>query len=329
MNTAKSAPAARFSPRACLAAIGAKLRALDLLAPVREKLRIHQKTVQHAPLEKIEDALITILAGAHGLSEINTRLRSDPALQRAFGRKGCADQSVVQATLNACTSTNVAQMMQALDAIFRQRSLALRHDFTSGLLVLDADITGLPCGKKAEGSMKGYFSTAGIGYGRQMGRPLAAQYEEVVIDRLYPGNLQLTKTLRPMILDAEQTLSLDAEGRKRTLIRVDAGGGSIDEVNWVLGRGYQIHCKDISGAGAEAMAGGVKTWVHDPKRQGRQLGWVELDSQEYVLPVRRLAIRFIKKRGVLQHALLISTLEPKEVISLLGLPIHLLHDRRP
>jgi hypothetical protein len=96
---AKSAPAARFSPRACLAAIGAKLRALDLLAPVKAKLRIDQKTVQHSPLEKLEDALIAILAGAHGLSEINTRLRSDPALQRAFGRRACADQSVVQATL--------------------------------------------------------------------------------------------------------------------------------------------------------------------------------------------------------------------------------------
>jgi Transposase DDE domain group 1 len=72
--------------------------------------------------------------------------------------------------------------------------------------------------------------------------------------------------------------------------------------------------------------GGVKTWVNDPKRPGRQLGWVELDSQEYVLPVRRLAIRFFKKRGVLQHALLISTLEPREVITLLGLPVHLAHD---
>jgi hypothetical protein len=159
-----------------------------------------------------------------------------------------------------------------------------------------------------------------------MGRVLAAQYEEVVIDRLYPGNLQLTRTLRPMILDAEQTLSLDAEGRERTLIRVDAGGGSLDEVNWVLGRGYQIHCKDFSGARAESLAGAVKTWVNDPQHPGRQLGWVELDSPEYVRPVRRLAIRFPKKRGVLQHALLISTLEPKEVISLLGLPVHLLHD---
>ena len=98
-KTAKFAATARFSPRACLGAIGARLRALDLLSPVREKLRIHQKTVRHAPLEKIEDALITILAGAHGLSEINTRLRPDRALQLAFGRRACADQSVVQATL--------------------------------------------------------------------------------------------------------------------------------------------------------------------------------------------------------------------------------------
>ena len=162
MNTAKSAPAAQFSPRACLAAIGAKLRTLDLLAPVKEKLRINQKTVQHSPLEKLEDALIAILAGAHGLSEINTRLRSDAALQRAFGRRACADQSVVQATLNACTSTNVAQMMEALDLIFQQQSLAFRHDFRALMLLLDIDLTGMPCGKKCEYAAKGYQGEVGI-----------------------------------------------------------------------------------------------------------------------------------------------------------------------
>jgi hypothetical protein len=102
---------------------------MDLLAPIKEKVKIAQKTIKHEPLEKLQDALITILAGAHGLSEINTRLRSYPALQRAFGREACADQSVVQATLNACTPTNVGQMMLALDAIFQKHSLAYSHDF--------------------------------------------------------------------------------------------------------------------------------------------------------------------------------------------------------
>jgi hypothetical protein len=68
------------------------------------------------------DGLIAILAGAHGLSEINTRLRSDPALQRAFGRTGCAEQSVVQETLDACSATNVKQMEQATRAIFQTAS---------------------------------------------------------------------------------------------------------------------------------------------------------------------------------------------------------------
>ena len=68
----------RYSPRATLAALGLKLRALDLLATVKAKLRIHQKTVRHTLFQKLEDALITILAGAHGLSEINTRLRWRP-----------------------------------------------------------------------------------------------------------------------------------------------------------------------------------------------------------------------------------------------------------
>jgi len=152
----------RYSPRATLAALGLKLRALGLLKPIRETVTIEQKTVRHSPLDKLLDALITILAGAHALCEINARLRADPALQRAFGREACADQSVVQATLNACTSRNAAQLMQALDVIFRQHGLASHHDFRAAMLLLDIDLTGLPCGKKYEYAAKGYQGEVGI-----------------------------------------------------------------------------------------------------------------------------------------------------------------------
>jgi hypothetical protein len=52
---------------------------------------IAQKTVKHAPIDKLNDAFISLLVGAHGLVEINIRLRSDPALQAAFGRSSCAE----------------------------------------------------------------------------------------------------------------------------------------------------------------------------------------------------------------------------------------------
>ena len=81
--------------------------------------------------------------------EVNTRLRADPALQAAFGRTACAEQSVVQQTLDACTDDNVKQMQQALDEIFRQHSRAYRHAYAEAYQLLDVDMSGMPCGPKA------------------------------------------------------------------------------------------------------------------------------------------------------------------------------------
>ena len=137
-----------YSPRAVLAAIGLKLRAMDLLGPL-EQVRIEQKRVKYSPVEKLTDALITILSGAKGMSEVNTSLRADEALQRAFGRAGCAEQSVIQETLDACTRTNVAELMQALNLIFERQSLAYQHDFRERMLLLDIDLTGCLAARSA------------------------------------------------------------------------------------------------------------------------------------------------------------------------------------
>jgi hypothetical protein len=243
-----------FTPHATLAALGLKLQALKLFSAVEQTVKIKQKSIKHKPAEKLYDAFISILAGAHGLSEVNTRLRSDPALQRAFGRQSCAEQSVVRRTLDACTAENVAEMQQALDTIFRAHSRASHHRYRAEFLLLDVDMTGMPCGPKAELSAKGYFAQAGIRYGRQLGRVVATRYEEVVTDRLFSGGVQLNRAPRPLVTAAEQTLELSYDRRQRTILRIDAGGGSLDDVNWRLARGYQVHCKDVSSKRAEAWA---------------------------------------------------------------------------
>ena len=56
-----------FTPCATLAALGCHLQRLDLFAPIRARVRIAQKTVTHTPADKLYDACIAILAGAHGL----------------------------------------------------------------------------------------------------------------------------------------------------------------------------------------------------------------------------------------------------------------------
>jgi hypothetical protein len=132
-----------------LAALGVKLNALNLFEPIEQRVHIAQKTIKDRPSDKLYDAFISLLAGAHGLVEINTRLRADAGLQRAFGRTRCAEQSVVQDTLNACTAENVEQMEHALDTIYRQHSQGYQHDYQADFQILDVDMSGLPCGPKA------------------------------------------------------------------------------------------------------------------------------------------------------------------------------------
>src|SRR5215212_1065515 len=292
-----SDPTRHFSPAASLAALGAHLRQINLFGPIRDIVQIAQKTVKHTPLDKLYDAFISILAGAHGLVEINTRLRSDPALQAAFGRSACADQSVVQDTLNACTAEQVTQLDQALTTIYRQHAQGYAHDYTQAWQILDADLTGLPCGKKAAFASKGYFPQQRYRRGRQLGRVLATLYHEIVVDQLFNGTTYLRTALRSLITAAERVLALqdDVAKRARTLVRIDAGAGSVGEINWLLERNYQVLAKDYSGQRAQKLAESVTDWVDDPHIEGRQVGWVREPPSAYVRPVRRVAVRCRKK----------------------------------
>jgi hypothetical protein len=311
-------PTQHFSPAASLAALGVHLRQIDLFDPVRATVKIAQKTVKYTPIDKLYDAFISILAGAHGLVEINTRLRSDPALQRAFGRKACAEQSVVQDTLNSCTAEQVSQLSQALLTIYRQHSQGYRHDYQAAWQLLDADLTGMPCGKKAAFASKGYFPQRRYRRGRQLGRVLASNYHEIVVDQLFNGTTYLRTALRPLLEATEQVLNLDAAKRAHTIVRIDAGGGSVSGINWLLSRGYQVHAKDYSGQRAQKLAKSVTRWVDDPRIDGRQVGWVREPATAYVREVQRLAVRCRKKNGQWGVGVIISTLEPADILALTG-----------
>jgi hypothetical protein len=182
-------------------------------------------------------------------------------------------------------------------------------------------MTGLPCGPQAELSRKGYFSKEGIRHGHQLGRVVVGATQEVVADLLFAGNVQLNASLRTLVAAAEEVLLLDCWRRSRTVLRMDSGGGALDDLNWCLARGYQLHCKDISSQRAAVWASTVAEWFDDPVHPERQVGWVvPEETPDYVRPVRRLAIRWRKRNRQIGHDLLISTLTPAEVLELLGRP---------
>ncbi len=62
MNESITPTTNHFTACATLAAIGAKLRQLDLFGPIRAQVQIRQKTVKHTPIDKLSDAFISLLA---------------------------------------------------------------------------------------------------------------------------------------------------------------------------------------------------------------------------------------------------------------------------
>jgi len=313
----------RSTAHASLAALGVHLRHLDLFGPIREQVQIAQKCVRYTPSDKLYDAFIALLAGAHGLVEINGRVRPDPGLQAAFGRTACAEQSVVQDTLDACTEETVTQVEAAIEAIYRRHSQGYHHDYTRQWQVLDVDMSGLPCGKKAALATAGYFAKQRNRRGRQLGRVLATRYHEVVADRLFDGKTQLITALLPLVLAAEQTLELDAAKRERTLVRIDAGAGSVADINWLLFRGYHVLAKDYSTKRATALAGQVTDWIIDPRDPERQVGRVPVPADDYHAgshprTIMRVAVRCRLANGQWGVGVVISTLPPADALTLLG-----------
>jgi hypothetical protein len=197
-----------FSPRCSLVAVGMLMRRLEIWPVVEDRVRIKQKTVRHRPLEKLLDAFINILAGGQGLCEVNTRVRPDRALQRAFGRARCADQSQVSRTLNCCVEDNVIEMRQVCKEIYQTHGQGYRHNYEQQWQVLDVDTSGMPAGEQGEQVTKGYFSGKRGGRGRQLGRVWVTLYEEAVVERLYSGKVQLEQSFQQLVEMAEDVLDL-------------------------------------------------------------------------------------------------------------------------
>jgi len=115
------------------------------------------KSVDYTPASKLQQVVLSILAGCQYISEVNAHLRPDTTLARVWQLEQFAEQSTLSRTLDELTLMQIASLRTASTAIWRQRSQTLTHDWR-GFLWLDFDLSGLPCGKQGEDSLAGYFS---------------------------------------------------------------------------------------------------------------------------------------------------------------------------
>jgi len=139
-----------------LAALLAHYQQNQVFKPLHE-VALRMKSRDFTPHDKLKQVAVSILAGCQTLSEVNQKLKPERRLAQIGGWSRFADQSGLSRTLDALTLMNIAQLRQAQAQIWQHHSQTQAHDWR-GYLWLDFDLSGLPCGKRAEASQKGYFS---------------------------------------------------------------------------------------------------------------------------------------------------------------------------
>lgn len=240
-----------------LAALAVHYQRNQTLKPL-EGVRIPMKTRVFTPCDKLTQILLSILADCETLSEVNTKLEPEHDLAAVWHWERFADQSCLSRTLDALTLMNIDELRGAVTSIWRATGQTVHHDWR-GYLWLDFDLSGLPCGRQAEMSQKGYFGEKNV-TGRQLARVSAIRYRETIWSDLFPGNQHTVRCFQPAVLATETALELAPAHRKRTVWRMDGGAGTDEQLRWILARDYHVMAKGLSNRRANALARQIHRW---------------------------------------------------------------------
>ena len=143
----------QFGPVAALAAYYESQNVLEPLETI-----IPAVAKRDFPLaNQLTQVLLSILTGCEYLSMVNTRLRPERKLAQVYRIEQFAHQSTLSRSLDGLSLMNLTELERAVRVISRRCSRTCHHDWR-GYLMLDFDLSGLPCGKQAAKSTKGYFS---------------------------------------------------------------------------------------------------------------------------------------------------------------------------
>ena len=143
----------QFAP---VAALMAYYEAQNVLEPL-QSVTSAATTGDFTLAEKLEQVVWSMLTGCQYISVVNIRLRPERMLAQVKRIDHFAEQSTLALALNELTQMNLDQLEASVRHISHRCSRTREHDWR-GFLTLDFDLSGLPCGKQAEASKKGYFS---------------------------------------------------------------------------------------------------------------------------------------------------------------------------
>jgi hypothetical protein len=272
---------------------------------LREQVQIPQKTGRYRPIDTRLDGLLGILCGAKTIAQSTGTIRIDPAVPRAFGRTGCAEQSTMARTLQASTAETVDQLSRVSWYYRKRYGQTPRHCFAERLLWVDVDVTPLPIGARADGSERPWRGRNRSKTGRKVLRGTASDYREILHETLLRGKASAVPALKAALGVLETRLGWTRERRQRVVLRLDGGFGTTEVRNWLLSRGYQVVAK-ISHSGRVRKLRQVLGPWQPTSSPGRAIAAV-LRPHRFCRATQQWVIRTPKDQGGDQYAALVTT----------------------
>lgn len=132
------------------------------------------------------------------------------------------------------------------------------------------------------------------------------RYDESIASLLYPGNTLSQHVLKDAVWALERALHIGARQRPQVCLRIDAGFGTDDNLDWLLRQGYQLIAKNNSGRRAGAWGQRVPQW--QVVKEGHRWVAVPQEQLRFSVPTRTIAVRWLDhRRQKLKHALYVVT----------------------
>ena len=281
--------------RASLCALGEYLKRHCFFAPLQEQVQVPQKTVRYRPIEQVLDGLLGILCGAKTLSQSNSTMRVDPAVQRACGRTGCAEQSTMARTLQASTAETVDHLSRVSWYSRKRSGQPPHHRFAERRLWVDMDVTPLPMGAQAEGSARPWMGRNRSKTGRKTLRCTASDDRAILHETWLRGKASAVPALKAARGARETRLGWTRERRQRMVLRLDGGVGTTDVLNWLLSRGYHVGTKISHSGRVRKLRQALGPW-QPPSSPGRESAPV-LQPHRFCRTTRQWVMRTPKAKG--------------------------------
>src|SRR5438874_7602388 len=300
--------------RASLCALGEYLKRHCFFAPLQEQGQVPQKTVRYRPIEQVLDGLLGILCGAKTLSQSNSTIRVDPAVQRACGRTGCAEQSTIARTLQASTAETVDHLSRVSWYYRKRYGQTPHHRFAERLWWVDVDVTPLPIGAQAEGSERTWMGRNRSKTGRKVLRWTASDYREMLHETLLRGKASAVPAFKTALGELESRLGWTRECRQRIVLRLDGGFGTTEILNWLLSRGYQVVAKISHSGRVHKLRQHIGPW-HPTTSPGREMAAI-LRPHRFCRATRQWVIRTPQEKGGYHYAVLLTTVPDLEPTAL-------------